>query len=1234
MAFPFRESRSWVTLALALAPGVLAGHGDGPARDPRPGAAPPPSPSRGLRPVRQPGREQPQAEAAPPPSPAPSVRKAEATPPPSPARSVRTAGQTGRDNRQAGAMPPSSPAYGVRSAGQADRRQQQAGPPPSPARSARSTDRADREIKQTDARPPSTPAPVQPAKPTDLPPGTPSAAFKAARQLVERTLASRQAARLSPRRSVFAGQPATPGLPRLETKAVQPSVRPVWAPRASAGPPVPPELPRAVRPACACRSFPPVESKAAVPQPRQGEAATPSTGMPAQAVPTPAGPMISRLLPVQGEPGTRVLLAGAGLREALAVTFGGVEARFEPWANWEGKGGDWLEATVPDGAGSGPVRVRTAAGEAASPRDFTVSRPAPVLHGFTPSRAGIMGSVELTGEGLGDTCRVTFWGGLEAAFRVLGPHRVAALVPHGAGPGQILLETPAGRALTEYSFTVEPGPPPAARVDRFVPEAAAPGDLVSLLGSGLRLVQAVTQAGREVPFWIAGQERIVLKASGPLTLRLRTGQTLRAAPPRASGVPGKPAIHAFRAEPEGRATRLRVSGAGLAAVTGASLGGLKAEFVLEDDSAGSLLVPEGIREPAVLVLETPEGEVRSAGLFRPPSPLPEGVALEPASGAPGAPVRIRGRHLDRVTQVLFGGDKAAPVLRRTATELEVRVPAGTATGPIRLRAGERSAIWNSAFTVEDASRALNLRIEALYVTQAVQRPDGSLPLVEGRDGFLRVFPLADRGTLARPSLRVRVYHGERLALERTCPPLAAGIPLRLDEASLAGSWNLALPGELIRRGCAIQAALLPDPGDEDAAVRPFPGEGRRLQLEVRPAAGLKVTLFPIVCRGTRGRVADELRPLSAWAGFASQVLPVAGLELRQGPAFTVQLDRAAAGPEGLDFLLEALRAKRVADPPGDRSRRYFGVFHHGLFEDHALGGVSFIGRPGRLTTRVGLGWDHPEGSEHRTPFDRTFAHELGHGLGLGHPFPEGDAPCGYPHPECRTGACGFDVRSGRPQSARMKDFMSYFAGSSLWVSDHHWAKMAEFLEDDAAGAAAEAPAAALMVWGQMRDGKMHLRPALRVSGEHLCPPPDGPFRLQGLDPDGRVLVEAAFAVAGREGQGAGGDGSFLFTLPLDGKLEQALAALRVAGPEPLEPVERRAAGAGNREPACARLREGAVTLEWDHRAWPMVAVKAPGTGEILALGWESPLELESAEEELELALSDGVRTRVERVVVR
>jgi len=65
-----------------------------------------------------------------------------------------------------------------------------------------------------------------------------------------------------------------------------------------------------------------------------------------------------------------------------------------------------------------------------------------------------------------------------------------------------------------------------------------------------------------------------------------------------------------------------------------------------------------------------------------------------------------------------------------------------------------------------------------------------------------------------------------------------------------------------------------------------------------------------------------------------------------------------------------------------------------------------------------------------------------------------------------------------------------------------------------------------------------------------------------------------------------------------------------------------------------RRSAGGVRLRWNARAHPMVMVRDAETGEVLSLARGGEVHVATAKGELDLVLSDGVRSRAKRVRVQ
>jgi hypothetical protein len=165
--------------------------------------------------------------------------------------------------------------------------------------------------------------------------------------------------------------------------------------------------------------------------------------------PAPAPPVVGSFLPTTGAPGADVVVTGEHLSRVAAVSFAGIAAAFDIVSD------ERLVATVPEGAGSGPIAVSGPGGAATSATDFVVVVPpaAPAIASFVPT-AGLRGTlVTVRGSGFSDVTAVTF-NGTPTAFDVVSAGEFTATVPAGATSGPIAVNSPAGSVASASEFTV------------------------------------------------------------------------------------------------------------------------------------------------------------------------------------------------------------------------------------------------------------------------------------------------------------------------------------------------------------------------------------------------------------------------------------------------------------------------------------------------------------------------------------------------------------------------------------------------------------------------------------------------------------------------------------------------------------------------------------------------------------------------------------------------------------
>jgi IPT/TIG domain len=195
-------------------------------------------------------------------------------------------------------------------------------------------------------------------------------------------------------------------------------------------------------------------------------------------------PSISGFSPTSGPAGTMVTISGSSFSGATAVAFAGTAAAYAVDSDSQ------ISATVPAGAGSGPIAVTTPIGSDTSLASFTVATPVATISGFSPDSGRVGAVVTIGGSNLGGAISVEF-DGVAADFTVDSGSQIGAAVPVGAGSGPITVTTPAGPAVyltrtgESPSFTVTPATLHyAVNVGSDIPAAAALGfDLFDVSGS-------------------------------------------------------------------------------------------------------------------------------------------------------------------------------------------------------------------------------------------------------------------------------------------------------------------------------------------------------------------------------------------------------------------------------------------------------------------------------------------------------------------------------------------------------------------------------------------------------------------------------------------------------------------------------------------------------------------------------------------------------------------------------
>ena len=562
-----------------------------------------------------------------------------------------------------------------------------------------------------------------------------------------------------------------------------------------------------------------------------------------------------------------------------------------------------------------------------------------------------------------------------------------------------------------------------------------------------------------------------------------------------------------------------------------------------------------------------------ADLASAPERVPERLEVVPADTSifEGEAVGFRVRVLDASGAAFDPVPSWVPAAWSVTDPQAAAIAAdGRATG---LEAGREARIVAGLAQLSAAARlrvnplAVRMEAPAVHLTQAAQTLGGRVPLIAGRPALFRLFVTGDRPSFFRPRPRATFYlDADPIHTMRLEP--ADRLPVEVEEGRGDRSFNGDVPGWVLQPGVELAVEL-----DPDGVVPALPGSDRwvpaegRLALDVRELPPLHLTVVPVLGSGDDRAVLSWVEGMTATGPkltFVRTILPVGELELTVREPYRTSADLTTE-----DGWLEALRELDVLRIVEGGRGYYYGALVPPV--GSPWGGLGYIGRP------TGVG---------RLDLD-TFAHELGHNMGLRH------APCGgasrpdpnFPYANGSIGAFGYEIRGGARRIVgpdEYRDLMTYCDPS--WISDYHFEKALDFRADHESLTPADAPREVLLLWGSARGGELLLEPAFVVEAPPKPPRGDGPYRVEGFDAAGRGLFSFRFTPDDLEFGGA----QFAFAIPYEPGWagDSGLDHVRLSGPEGSVTLPRSGARAAAlvTDPGSGRLRGivrgGAATPAW------------------------------------------------------
>ena len=556
----------------------------------------------------------------------------------------------------------------------------------------------------------------------------------------------------------------------------------------------------------------------------------------------------------------------------------------------------------------------------------------------------------------------------------------------------------------------------------------------------------------------------------------------------------------------------------------------------------------------------------------------------------------------------------------------------TSTQTVTLTAGTTMTV---AIIYVGSSGPLNLRVDGLTITQVVQTYAGAVPLISGRDGYLRVFGRANQPNDAAPQMRVKLYVGNTL-VNTMMLSKGAGVPLVADQSALASSWNGIVLGQFIQPGMRVVADI--DPGgtvDEASETdNSYPASEIPMSVEVRDVAPLRITFVPITQRFDKsltGNVTEANK--EGFLGDVRRMLPVLDIDAQVHAPYTtsdsVELTSNDGNNEWIRVLSE-MNALRIAE---SSVRHYFGVVR--VSYNSGVAGYGYV--PGRAA----VGWDYlPSGRN-------VAAHELTHNFGRFH------APCGgvagadpsFPQKDGTIGQYGFDLTTNTLRLPSSFDLMGYC--SNPWISDYNYVGAMDWRASNATPDVASAavsstrdasPRQSLLVWGRVQRGQLVLEPAFSIVARPSVPRETGPYRVEGIARNGITLFSYSFAGERPADAEDATARQFAFAIPMDESTQAQLASIRLSGGgAPAATLQASLTPDGVTAAVnsldATSMSASSIRVRWSAQAGRMALIRDRRTGEVLSFARGGAAQIRASSGDLEITVSDGVRSGTRRVLV-